>query len=265
MVSAEDIRQTVERAEEMRSSYDVYTSFRETYYCPDLHIEEPIVPQDARTEEGAPTWGSSATPYSAAFDTVGGPSEYSMSTSTPSIDGVEPIQLQRPTMSDHSLGWLPCEFMRLTGCGASFRFQEINLWIEHMVDEHLAARFPAHSICWFCEEADFKCRSKRAEEKREKYRQRMYHIAAHFFEGQTAANVQPDFFFLGHLHRCGLIDEHTFQRAKSQGQLPAIHMPHDFYDDAETSGVASQQNAEASRRNSRLHSSQRHRSHRHRH
>ncbi|KAK2593971.1 hypothetical protein QQS21_008330 [Conoideocrella luteorostrata] len=270
MVSPEEIGRILQRVQGMRTPRDEYTSSSGPYYAPELYIQEeggPKKPQDAYTEPGVPTWGSSATPHSAAFDAFHQSSAYSMSTTPPSNHGIEPMHHQRPMIPQFGLGSLPCEFKNLSGCDMVFQFLEVNQWIEHMINEHLVACFPTYSICWFCDAATFDGSSRGAAGRSQLYRQRMHHIATHFYAGEIAAEIRPDFFFLDHLHENNLIDEETFQRAKQQGELPDMYMPHAWYEAAPRPHEGRPQRyAESRRRSSHKSSSaQHHGRHHHRH
>ncbi|KAK2605972.1 hypothetical protein QQS21_003598 [Conoideocrella luteorostrata] len=174
--------------------------------------------RDVYTKPDAlPTWGGSVTPHSAAFDAFHQPSTYSTLTTLPSNHGIKP---QQPIIPQVSQGLLPCEFKNLSGCDMVFQFLEVDQWIEHMINEHLVACFPTYSICWFCDVATFDGSSSGAAGRSQLYRQRMHHIATHFYAGKIAAEIRPDFFFLDHLHENNLINEETFQRAKRRGELP---------------------------------------------
>lgn len=200
-------------------------------YYPPLIIEEPRPRREARTEQGTPSWASSATPRSPAFDGPGGSSVYSRSTAPPT-HGPEPAARQRPAVPDNIPGWLPCEFRRYSRCGANFSFGQINVWIDHIIDEHLQGCFPSYSLCWFCDDEEFNPSSNQTDEKQTFYRQRMYHIAHHFFEGMTAVDIRPDFHFLDHIHDYHLIDENTFQRESQRRELSRRFEVHEWRDEA---------------------------------
>lgn len=227
----------------------IYEPGRGPYYA-DLMFDEPSPPTEARTERGTPSWASSATRRSPAFDGPGGSSVCSRSTAPP-LSGPEPVTRQRPVVPEDIPRWLPCEFRRYSGCGANFSFAQVNVWIDHIIDEHLRGSFPNYSVCWFCNPAEFIPASNRTDEKRDCYRQRMYHIASHFFvDGMTAFHIRPDFHFLDHIHDHHLIDEITFQRERQRGELPQQFILHEWHDEAPRldEAEASEEYAQSSRR-----------------
>ncbi|KAJ4127216.1 hypothetical protein NW768_008843 [Fusarium equiseti] len=116
---------------------------------------------------------------------------------------------------------LVCEFVRYTGCNAVFDSNDESGWIEHNVNSHLGDTFPAVCVCWFCDR-EFKASSKSWTGTEACYRERMHHIAKHFRKGVTGRQMRPDFFFLDHVHKYGLIDEETFQREAMRHEAPQL-------------------------------------------
>lgn len=205
-----------------------YTASPGPYYATSLNISEAPRQPQALTHRGTPSWGSSATQASFAFDAFENLSTCSASTA-PSTSGPEPVMRQRPAIADFGAGSLPCEFRTFANCSGMFPLHQANLWIEHMIHEHLRGAFPIKSLCWFCDDVQFESKSSRQDDKMLCYRQRMHHIASHFYQGLTAANIRPDFNFLDHLLRNRLISEEMFRRASQHGELPARYIVHDWY------------------------------------
>lgn len=194
-------------------------------YASSLVIQEPQGVRLSRHER-SPSLATSATSMSQTFDTSDNYSEYSIATTAPPLYGPEPAGRQRPMVSDEVVRWLPCEFRQYSYCYANFSLEDVNLWIDHIIKDHLCGHLPMYSICWFCDgtEAHFRPMSGLTEDKMECFRQRMYHIAGHFMNGQTGVDIRPDFHFLDHIHDHGLIDEATFQRQTQRGELPNRNM-----------------------------------------
>ncbi|POR35695.1 Uncharacterized protein TPAR_04107 [Tolypocladium paradoxum] len=188
------------------------------YYAPEIVLSEPRAPSLPRTERDTTSLASSATPRSAMFDGFDSYSAYSTSTAPPRR-GHEPPHRQRAAVPDAPVTWLPCEFRRLSGCGANFALDDVEPWIEHMIAQHLERNFPEKCICWFCDHADFRAASGLQEDKEKAYRRRMHHIAEHFRNGKTALDIRWDFHFLDHVHNQHLIEEHVFQWATRQSEL----------------------------------------------
>ncbi|PNY23913.1 Uncharacterized protein TCAP_06151 [Tolypocladium capitatum] len=188
------------------------------YYAPEILLPEPRAPSPARTERDVMSLASSATPRSAVFDSLDSYSAYSTSTAPPRR-GHEPPHRQRAPVPDAPVSWLPCEFRRLSGCGANFALDDVEPWVEHIIAEHLKRNFPKHSICWFCDQGEFSAASELQEDEEKAYRRRMHHIAEHFRNGKTALDIRWDFHFLDHVHNQCLIDEHVFQWATRQSEL----------------------------------------------
>lgn len=142
-------------------------------------------------------------------------------TAHPPKYGPKPGGSQLSKVYEDSRILLPCEFKKLSGCQEQFGLHHKDSWIDHIIDEHLHGRCPRVSICWFCDKPVFKAGLNKKDNKLESFRQRMYHIATHFKEGMTAADIRPDFYFLDHLREHNLIDESTFKSAKKLGEFPS--------------------------------------------
>ncbi|KAG8419334.1 hypothetical protein J3458_004210 [Metarhizium acridum] len=208
------------------------------YYAQALYIEEPRPLGEAHTER-TPSLATSATRMSPAFDAFDRSSVHTRSTAPPRY-GPERVGRHRPAVPDTIPTLLPCEFQNFSGCSAVFFSNKVNLWIDHIIDEHLHGCCPEFSICWFCDSGKFGSPSNQEEEKKRCFRQRLYHIARHFDSGMTAADIRPDFYFLDHIYEKSLIDETTFEQTRSQGEFPNGHLPHRLHFRARQQPVAGQ-------------------------
>ncbi|RGP76037.1 hypothetical protein FLONG3_5428 [Fusarium longipes] len=128
------------------------------------------------------------------------------------------IQYQQISVPSSSL---VCEFVRYTGCNATFDPNDEGGWIEHIVTFHLGNVFPAVCVCWFCDR-EFMASSYNQSDTEACYQKRMHHIAKHFRRGVTERQIRPDFYLLDHLHNYGLINEETFQREKMHHEAPQM-------------------------------------------
>ena len=240
------------------------------YYAPFLNVPESVHPGQVRRHRGIGSWASSATfsSRSSNFDAVDAASTVTRSTaSTVPRSHVFPqgppaVSQQRPLIPDFTQSWLPCEFRRYGKCSAAFRFADVNSWIDHILSGHLHYRLPTVTACWFCDAAIFRSASTREDDKMSSYRQRMLHIADHFFQGMSAAEVRPDYNMVKHMRQSGLMDESTFRRATKRDELPARFLVHEFRDDEPTSR-AHEESREHRSHSRRKHSSSQHRSGRH--
>ncbi|EXV04673.1 hypothetical protein X797_002354 [Metarhizium robertsii] len=196
------------------------------YYPQELLIEEQLPLGEAHTER-APSLATSATRMSPAFDASDRLSVYTSATAPPPLYGPETVGRHRPAVPDPIPTNLPCEFKNFSGCNVVFPSNKVNLWIDHIIGEHLNGCCPKFSICWFCDDGKFGSPSNQGDEMC--FRQRLYHIAGHFHDGMTAANIRPDFYFLDHIYKRHLIDESTFEWNRSQGEFPNHHLPRDLH------------------------------------
>jgi hypothetical protein len=235
-----EVQQLMEMATHIRHrqgfGYDG-TAFQSTqgyFYPSQLYLDEDASLALPRTECSTSLASSATRNFdSPAFDTFEHSSNYSSSTAPPPAYGSEPAGLRRPPIPDHILTWLPCEFKNFSSCNRKFSSEEVDLWIDHIIERHLHRHLPSFSICWFCddESGKFRAASNRSAEKEKCFRRRMHHIAEHFHTGMKALDIRPDFFFLDHLHHYKLISERTFQLAKEQGELPA-HIVQELQDES---------------------------------
>ncbi|RDA87349.1 hypothetical protein CP532_2652 [Ophiocordyceps camponoti-leonardi (nom. inval.)] len=215
-----DLLRKLERDRGSGLSYQSVDYTPPSYYQASLLLSEPgpskSIPVKSAQAAASSSLSSSATPRSSIFDPFDGQSVYSASTAPPR-QGPEPLHRQRAPVPDFSATWLPCEFHRLSRCQERFAVEDVDIWIQHIVRDHLGGKLPSYCICWFCDRVDFRAGPDRAEN----YQRRMRHIASHIRdEGKTAAEVRWDFHFLDHLHHHGLVSEPVFHWATQQSELP---------------------------------------------
>lgn len=194
-------------------------------YATSLVLSEPKRPPSPHTEANTPSLASSATRRSAGvFDAPYGRSVYSASSTAPSLLGPEPLHRQRPPVpfAEPPLHrqLLPCEFAWFTDCEEMFDLDQEEAWVQHMAAHHLLWKFPRYTICWFCDDAEFRAKSSALRDRKVAYTQRICHVAEHFRLGRTISDVRADFFFLDHIYDHGLINEILFQRAKDYHEVP---------------------------------------------
>ncbi|KAK1830790.1 hypothetical protein QBC39DRAFT_409806 [Podospora conica] len=112
-----------------------------------------------------------------------------------------------------------CEFRDLMGCNATFWGDDEAGWIRHHVD-HLGVRFPAKTICWFCDyHVPFV--AQRKAERQAAFEERMEHIAEHIRSDHYSIDeMRPDFHMLEHLFKHRFINEETYYNAMRYTELP---------------------------------------------
>lgn len=123
----------------------------------------------------------------------------------------------RDTLQQNTAGLLRkrllrCEFQPWTGCQQEFQLDEVSTWIKHAEIEHLQGNFPAHCICWFCDNFDYnttKCPYAGLN-----FSRRMEHIAGHILDGYHFEQRRPDFHYLDHVYKIGKISPQAFEIAK---------------------------------------------------
>ncbi|KAF3058785.1 hypothetical protein CFAM422_011934 [Trichoderma lentiforme] len=115
---------------------------------------------------------------------------------------------------------LPCEFYWYGDCEETFDLRDIDGWVDHVAAHHLDMILPSKSCCWFCDEVVFHAQPETQQQCRLRYTDRMHHIAGHYHQGATLADVRPDFDFLDHLRINALISEGSFQRARNFHEAP---------------------------------------------
>ncbi|KAI1281809.1 hypothetical protein F5Y07DRAFT_270692 [Xylaria sp. FL0933] len=123
-------------------------------------------------------------------------------------------------------GDLPCEFVGYGHCDLIFSIDEVEEWIEHIIDEHLGGMLPRKAVCWFCDRFTFDPRQTR----QMNFRERMWHIRDHLYDGtKTVNDIRPDHHLNKHLRDCGLIDEHLYNSVRRWSEVPqgSWILPHD--------------------------------------
>ncbi|KAL7921546.1 hypothetical protein ACQKWADRAFT_121723 [Trichoderma austrokoningii] len=125
------------------------------------------------------------------------------------------------SMSSVSSGpQLPCEFIGYNDCEETFDLDNVDDWVQHVCGHHLAWRLPRDCVCWFCDVPVFHAVEDTADERERNFRARMHHIAGHFGQGVTIADIRPDFYFLDHLRDIGLVSERDFWLYKEYHEAP---------------------------------------------
>ncbi|KAL8397750.1 hypothetical protein RB594_004452 [Gaeumannomyces avenae] len=128
------------------------------------------------------------------------------------------------TASDDDHNYLACEFRDLLGCAWSFGVRDVDDWIAH-VASHLGGRFPAKSLCWFCNDVVFdtgdSSSSSSSNKRRARFEERLRHVAAHHArDGCAYAHMRPDFYIVRHLREHAIIDADTYARCMRYTELP---------------------------------------------
>jgi hypothetical protein len=189
----------------MQDTRDIFPAVQSTYYAPSLMFSD-------QATNGPPTQSinmsiaSSSTYVSSCFDK---PTPRTASVLTK----LSPVPIS-PS--------LVCEFIGLGGCDEVFDSSNEAGWIAHIAEMHLHHMFPATCICWFCDRT-FRAPSYSRADTEACYGKRMHHIAKHLRDNLAPrSQMRPDFYFLNHLHDCGLIDEEMFQRATIYHEVPQI-------------------------------------------
>jgi len=127
------------------------------------------------------------------------------------MDGPGPDEPERP---------LPCEFGCLSGCTAWFELEDWRGWMDHIEEKHLKNIYPHHTICWFCDQ-EFVSAEKTRQARKETFEQRLGHVWRHIWDGEwTWKDMRPDYRFLKHLNRRGLIDKEDFDHAMKYCEGP---------------------------------------------
>ncbi|KAI1132143.1 hypothetical protein F5Y10DRAFT_6087 [Nemania abortiva] len=124
--------------------------------------------------------------------------------------------------------FLPCEFVGYSNCEQRFALNEVDLWIEHIISDHLQGSLPDKVICWFCDDYIFD--SNRVGNRHLNFQQRMWHIRDHFWDGGVGVhNMRPDYYFNEHLRRSRLIPDHVYHSVRRYTEVPQPNwiIPHD--------------------------------------
>lgn len=180
-----------------------------------------IARRNARQTTRAASCGSSV------FDSTSLPSSVASTAYTaPSLRPPLPTYVTASRVaacSDSKVHTLPCEFVGYHDCGHSFALDETDQWIEHCI-VHLQDHLPMICMCWYCDDILFDARQLR-QDKQSNFRDRMEHIRDHIRdEHYTAHDMRPDFYFLEHLRKYGLITEavHYLAREWNDSPVPFI-------------------------------------------
>ncbi|KAI0857678.1 hypothetical protein F4860DRAFT_338366 [Xylaria cubensis] len=139
-------------------------------------------------------------------------------------------RLEAPDISTdfYTAGSLPCDFIGYGGCNQTFALDDVDSWIEHIIFTHLKGKLPEIAVCWFCD--DYVFDSRKVDDRRENFKNRMWHIRDHIiYEGLTAHHMRPDHFLNTHLHKYGLIPDDAYQVVRRYAEVPQPDwiLPHD--------------------------------------
>ncbi|KAK5629369.1 hypothetical protein RRF57_005084 [Xylaria bambusicola] len=114
---------------------------------------------------------------------------------------------------------LPCEFVGYGRCDLVFAIDDVENWIEHIINVHLRNKLPRKVFCWFCDEYTFDY--KRVGDRRMNFEQRMWHIREHFInERRTVHNIRPDHYLNTHLHENSLIGDEQYYSVRRYSEAP---------------------------------------------
>ncbi|KAI0506315.1 hypothetical protein F5B22DRAFT_455723 [Xylaria bambusicola] len=114
---------------------------------------------------------------------------------------------------------LPCEFGGYYNyCDMVFAVDDVESWVEHIVNVHLQGKLPQKAVCWFCDDIVFD--SERTKDRRVNFDQRMRHIHAHILEGKGVNDMRPDHCLNVHLREHQLIEEDAFNITRRYSEVP---------------------------------------------
>ncbi|KAI1397776.1 hypothetical protein F4819DRAFT_63101 [Hypoxylon fuscum] len=115
---------------------------------------------------------------------------------------------------------LPCEFVGIGSCDVTFRYEDTEAWIEHIINQHLRNKLPNKALCWYCDDFWFDAKEQTQGDRRMNFQNRMYHIREHIANGKTANDIRPDFPMLEHLLRHNLISEGRYNEYRRYNEVP---------------------------------------------
>ena len=133
----------------------------------------------------------------------------SSASTAPSLNGVPPWHARQPNNLDFAYD-LPCEFA-IIGCGLRFRLEQFENWISHTASHFVGFSPPPKAICTFCDDHDgiFENYS----DPLANWRQRMFHIGAHYAGGMQYENLRPDYFVIDYMWRNHLLSPEDYDWA----------------------------------------------------
>ncbi|KAI0178421.1 hypothetical protein BJ166DRAFT_50598 [Pestalotiopsis sp. NC0098] len=182
----------------------------------------------------------------------------SMPTSAPS--------LRSTVLPGNSEYVLPCEFIGYDSCDQYFYPVDADQWMNHIIVDHLQEKLPNKSNCWFCDNKDFDARRDRTD-KASSFRNRLDHIRIHIQDERLGIrNMRPDYDFVAHLWKRGLIRRRVYEAAQRWREGPVSHVegivPHDFIPEEQIQREEQSQKVVVSdpRERGKSHKSHRHRS-----
>ncbi|ETS75646.1 hypothetical protein PFICI_12590 [Pestalotiopsis fici W106-1] len=122
---------------------------------------------------------------------------------------------------------LPCEFVGYTGCNRTFQLDDTDRWINHIIIDHLEYRLPSRCACWYCDDHVFDAFQNRPDDHVSNATQnrldvatnfgvRLRHIRNHIlYDGYGISQIRPDYAFLAHIKKLGLVSQAVFDEALS--------------------------------------------------
>ena len=196
---------------------------------PDYYSNQPSSSGGYGSSYSSSNSSSSSTPRTVPTFTGSGSVATWSNTSAPSLaPRVQGSQVGNSAVPARLLAQLllPCEFRDIMGCKQTFSFGNIDGWYEH-IGRHLRNKFPAYSLCWFCDDVKFDS-SVYDGDAGYTFFLRLQHIRdEHIAWNMTVQQKRPDFFLVDHLYQNGLIDDRTLAKMKKKNELP---LPADVYD-----------------------------------
>ncbi|KAF2995771.1 hypothetical protein E8E14_000554 [Neopestalotiopsis sp. 37M] len=182
----------------------------------------PYNPAPARNRRtSTATVASSSTGMSSMSDASSWPDSYYNSSYSASVYTELTIPSTTGTVQPPRRGAyrLPCEFVGYASCDQYFYPEEADQWIEHIIVDHLRNHLPSKSACWYCDDHDFD--ASRDGDRMTHFRNRLDHIRTHIRdEGLGVDDIRPDYAFIAHIEKLGLIAQPVFQEAQSWQEGP---------------------------------------------
>ncbi|ETS77448.1 hypothetical protein PFICI_11322 [Pestalotiopsis fici W106-1] len=174
----------------------------------------------------ASTATSSSTGQSSAYDDS---SLYSASLSPTSDYSVSTAPSLGPDPLGEGDNILPCEFIGYDGCDNRYQLDDTDQWINHIMIDHLGYRLPSRCACWYCDDHVFDVVENHLDVTTN-FCERLRHIRNHIlYDGYGIAQIRPDYAFLAHLKRLGLVNQTVFDEARSWREGPGARVS-DIYD-----------------------------------
>jgi hypothetical protein len=114
----------------------------------------------------------------------------------------------------------PCEFYWFSNCQERFNATDFENWFHHIAGHHLDYNLPRESVCWYCDDEIYRAPSRSHDDLMACFRKRLLHIACHLRGELESGQIRPDFPFLKHIRKLGLIGDEIVGLARSWHELP---------------------------------------------